>query len=118
MLGDISKASEIYIACGYTDMRKSIDGLAAIVKTKFNLDPFSNTLFLFCGRGNNKIKALYWEGDGFVLLYKRIENGKFNWPRTSNEAKAITNQQFRWLMEGLSIEQKRQIKQVEKSPFC
>ena len=77
MLGDISKAEHIYIACGYTDMRKSIDGLAAIVQQNFKLDPFSNSLFLFCGRSSTKMKVLYWEGDGFVLLYKRLENGKF-----------------------------------------
>ena len=85
MLGDISKAEHIYIACGYTDMRKSIDGLAAIVQQNFKLDPFSNSLFLFCGRSSTKMKVLYWEGDGFVLLYKRLENGKFIWPRNKDE---------------------------------
>lgn len=74
MLGDISKAEHIYIACGYTDMRKSIDGLAAIVQQNFKLDPFSNSLFLFCGRSSTKMKVLYWEGDGFVLLYKDTFN--------------------------------------------
>uniref|UniRef100_UPI000A7CD35B IS66 family insertion sequence element accessory protein TnpB n=1 Tax=Clostridium sp. NkU-1 TaxID=1095009 RepID=UPI000A7CD35B len=69
MLGDISKAEHIYLACGYMDMRKSIDGLSAIVQQNFRLDPFSNSLFLFCGRKCNRIKALFWEGDGFVLLY-------------------------------------------------
>lgn len=77
MLGDISRAEHIYIACGHTDMRKSIDGLASIVQNNFQLDPFSNALFLFCGRRRNRLKALYWEGDGFVLLYKRLENGRF-----------------------------------------
>ncbi|MBR3601473.1 MAG: IS66 family insertion sequence element accessory protein TnpB [Lachnospiraceae bacterium] len=77
MLGDITVAENIYIACGYTDMRKSIDGLAAIVQQQFQLDPFSNTLFLFCGRNRTRMKALLWEGDGFVLLYKRLENGSF-----------------------------------------
>ena len=62
MLGDITVAENIYIACGYTDMRKSIDGLAAIVQQQFQLDPFSNTLFLFCGRNRNRMKALFWEG--------------------------------------------------------
>jgi transposase len=81
MLGDITVAKDIYIACGYTDMRKSIDGLAAIVKEQFHLDPFSRSLFLFCGRHRNRMKALLWEGDGFVLLYKRLENGNFKWPR-------------------------------------
>ncbi|MCH4201183.1 MAG: IS66 family insertion sequence element accessory protein TnpB [Clostridium tyrobutyricum] len=68
MLGDISKAEKIYIATGHTDMRKSIDGLAAIVQKNFELNPFQNSLFLFCGRKRDRLKALYWEGNGFVLL--------------------------------------------------
>lgn len=72
MIGDISKAEHIYIAAGYTDMRKQIDGLSAIVQHHFNLDPFSNSVFLFCGRNSRIMKVLYWEGDGFVLLYKRL----------------------------------------------
>ena len=110
MLGDIAKADRVYIACGYTDMRRSIDGLAAIVQEKFNLNPFENSLFLFCGRKKNRLKALYWEGDGFVLLYKRLENGKYQWPHTSEEARSITQQEFRWLMEGLSIDQPKAVK--------
>lgn len=105
MLGDVSRAERIYLACGYTDMRKSIDGLSALVVQQFQLDPFSNSLFLFCGRRCDRIKALYWEGDGFVLLYKRLERGSFQWPRRESEVRDITPQQFRWLMEGLSIEQ-------------
>jgi transposase len=77
MLGDITGAKDIYIACGYTDMRKSIDGLAVVVKEQFQLDPFTPTLYLFCGKRCDRLKALLWEGDGFVLLYKRLENGKF-----------------------------------------
>lgn len=110
MLGDISNAEHIYIAVGYTDMRKQIDGLAALVQTTFNLDPFSNSVFLFCGRNARVMKALYWEGDGFVLLYKRLENGKFRWPRNEQEVKEITPQQFRWLLEGLAIVQPRMIR--------
>lgn len=59
------------------------------------------------------MKALYWEGDGFVLLYKRLENGKFKWPRDEQEAREITPQQFRWLLEGLSIEQPKAVKQSQ-----
>ena len=73
MLGDVSQVEHIYLACGYTDLRRGIDGLAQIVQ-QFSLDPFSNSLFLFCGRRRDRIKALLWEGDGFVLLYKRMEN--------------------------------------------
>lgn len=112
MLGDISRAEHIYIACGYTDMRKSIDGLAACVKQSFHLDPFSNSLFLFCGHQRDRMKALFWEGDGFVLLYKRLESGRFQWPRNQNEVQNITPQQFRWLIEGLSIEQPKAHRKV------
>jgi transposase len=114
MLGDVSRAEHIYIACGYTDLRKSIDGLAISVRQRFGLDPFSNSLFLFCGRRCDRVKALYWEGDGFVLLYKRLEDGSFQWPRNPEEAKAITWQQFRWLMEGLSIRQPKALQPSSK----
>jgi transposase len=105
MLIDGLLAEHIYLACGHTDMRKSIDGLAVCVKQRFQLDPFSNSLFLFCGHQRDRVKALYWEENGFVLLYKRLESGKFQWPRDASEARAITPQQLRWLMEGLSINQ-------------
>ena len=105
MLIESIRTDHIYVACGYTDMRKSIDGLAAYVQQSFRMDPFSNNLFLFCGRRSDRIKALYWEGNGFILLYKRLEIGKFLWPRKESEAKNITPRQLRWLMEGLSIDQ-------------
>jgi transposase len=113
MLGDICRAEQIYVACGYTDLRKSIDGLSALVQQSFQLDPFSNALFLFCGRRCDRLKALYWEGDGFVLLYKRLEQGRFQWPRTEHEARRITPQQFRWLTEGLSIDQPRAVRRAD-----
>ena len=96
---------EVYVALGYTDLRRGIDGLAAIVQESFALDPFTNTLFLFCGRRKDRIKGLLWEGNGFLLLYKRLETGSFQWPRTGEEARQLTPQQYRWLMEGLSIDQ-------------
>ena len=75
MLSDFTGADKVYLACGYTDLRRGMDGLANIVQQQFRLDPFTNTLFLFCGRRRDRIKALYWEGNGFVLLYKQPENG-------------------------------------------
>lgn len=113
MLGDLSRAENIYLACGYTDMRKSIDGLAAIVQQNFRLDPFSNSLFLFCGHKCSRMKALYWEGDGFVLFYKRLENGRFQWPRSQEEVRKLSGQEFRWLLEGLSIHQPRAVRQIQ-----
>ena len=74
---DLSSVGEVYLACGRTDMRKSIDGLAAIIEQQFRMDPFTRTLFLFCGRRADRIKGLLWEGDGFLLIYKRLESGRF-----------------------------------------
>ena len=105
MLNDFTGADRVYIACGYTDLRRGIDGLAELVRQQFRLDPFGNTLFLLCGRKRDRIKALYWEGNGFLLLYKRLEQGVYQWPRSESEARELTPQQYRWLMEGLKVDQ-------------
>ena len=86
MLNDLPCGTQVYLVTGYTDLRRSIDGLAAIVQGQLRLDPFCKGLFLFCGRRCDRIKGLLWEGDGFLLLYKRLDNGRFQWPR--NESKA------------------------------
>ena len=112
MLNDFNCSCPVYIACGYTDLRRGIDGLATLVKSQFQMDPFQRALFLFCGRRRDRIKALYWEGDGFVLLYKRLESGSFQWPRSETEVKALTPQQYRWLMDGVSIDQPKAHKAV------
>jgi len=64
-----------YLACGATDMRKSINGLASIVEGSFHLDPFSGMLFAFCNRNRDRLKILEWDGDGFWLYFKRLERG-------------------------------------------
>lgn len=88
MLNDLSLDKQVYIVTGYTDLSRSIDGLAMIIKAQLQLDPYSTALFLFCGRRCDHIKGLLWEGDGFLLLYKRLDNGRFQWPR--NEKRSIT----------------------------
>jgi len=110
MIGDISVANELYIVCGYTDMRKSIDGLCAVIQHTFHMDPRGRSLYLFCGRRCDRIKALLYEADGFVLLYKRLEaDGRYRWPRNRAEVRAITWQQLDWLLTGLEIEQPKAI---------
>lgn len=87
MLNDATGFDKIFIATGYTDLRRGIDGLASTIKYQFELDPFQkNILFLFCGKRTDRIKGLVWEGDGFLLLYKRLNVGGFSWPRTKEEA--------------------------------
>ena len=118
MLGDISQVDEIYLICGYTDLRKSIDGLSSVVEDILHFSARRNALFLFCGRQADRIKALYWDGTGHVLLSKRLAEKQFQWPRNQEELRLLTKQEFRWLMEGLSIEQKKAFKPGRAAMVC
>ena len=105
MLNNASGFRKVYIAAGYTDLRRGIDGLASIVKFNFQLDPYEkDILFLFCGRRSD-----------FLLLYKRLELGGFSWPRTKEEALEITPEQYRALMQGLEIVSRHPIQEVQPS---
>jgi transposase len=105
----------IYLACGATDMRKSIDTLAALITHSFDLDLFSNTWFVFCNRGRNKLKLLRWDHNGFWLYYRRLENGRFEWPSAPTDKRisvVISRRQLAWLLDGLPIEQHKAHKEV------
>ncbi|SHJ00281.1 IS66 family insertion sequence element accessory protein TnpB [Desulfofundulus thermosubterraneus] len=105
MLNEFS-IDRVYLACGATDLRKSIDGLAVLVKEGFELNPFSSCLFVFCNRQRDKIKILHWDHNGFWLYYRRLEKGKFPWPeRSTSSTITISRRELRWLLDGLSIEQ-------------
>jgi len=96
----------VHLACGSTDLRKSIDALAALVTYSFELDPFSNSLFVFCNRGRDKIKILYWDHNGFWLFYRRLEKGHFKWPKSGAQVtQSISRRQLQWLLDGLKLEQ-------------
>lgn len=112
MLGELSGVAKIYLVTGYTDMRKSIDGLMGIIRDMYEMDPFSNSLYLFCGRRCDRLKALHFDRDGFVLYYKRLDNGSYQWPRKASEVRPLSRQEYRWLLEGLSIDQPRAIRPV------
>lgn len=119
MLYEINCFQEIYIACGKTDLRKGIDGLAAIVKEKFDLSPFQeDVLFLFCGTRQDRFKGLVWEGDGFVLLYKRIEAGRVKWPRNLSDLAQIDAEDFRQLLNGMTILEKSSIHKISCSDIA
>ena len=115
---DLSKVTNYYVACGYTDLRRGIDGLVSIIQLQFGMNLKEDSLFLFCGRRTDRIKALYWSGDGYVLVYKRLSNGRFQWPRSTEELRKLESQSFRWLMEGLKIDQPKAIrKEKQKELF-
>ncbi|MEI7028433.1 IS66 family insertion sequence element accessory protein TnpB [Paenibacillus sp. y28] len=97
----------VYLACGATDMRKSIDGLAAIVQEQFALDPFSSALFVFCNYRRDKLKILHWDTNGFWLYYRRLERGSFQWPDGGITPLCLTPRELRWLLDGLSLAQRQ-----------
>lgn len=74
---DFSRVQNYYIACGYTDMRKQIDGLVAMVELQYGQTLDERSIFLFCVHRADRIKALYWDGTGYVLLYKRLTEKRF-----------------------------------------
>ncbi|MCQ2602139.1 MAG: IS66 family insertion sequence element accessory protein TnpB [Treponema sp.] len=103
MLEDVAKIQRVVLACGTVDLRKGIEGLSMIIGDKYRQNPFEKgTLFLFCGKRSDRIKGLLWMGDGFLLLYKRFEDGSLSWPRTTQEAADLTEEQFHYLMLGLN----------------
>lgn len=109
---------KVYLACGPTDLRKSIDGLAIIVSESFKLDPFSNALFVFCNRNKDKMKILHWEYSGFWLYYKRLEKGVFKWPDTKSDMSlCVSSRELTWLLDGLSLHQKEAHKEVVERLF-
>jgi len=108
----LSGSTRVYLACGATDLRKSIDGLAALVQAGFGLDLFASSLFVFCNRERNKLKILYWDHNGFWLFYRRLEKGTFEWPRGSEGTVAVTSRELRWLLDGLSLSQRQAHPQV------
>ena len=82
----LSPAVRIYLATGATDLRRSIDGLSALVRERFDLDPLSGHLFLFRNRRGDRVKILLWDQSGFWVLYKRLEQGTFAWPSDADDA--------------------------------
>jgi transposase len=103
MLEDAAGIRRVVLACGTVDLRKGIDGLVMIIGDKYKQNPFEKgTLFLFCGQRSDRIIGLLWQGTGFLLLYKRLEDGRLSWPRTTEEAAELTEEQFNYLMLGLN----------------
>ena len=103
MLDNAFEIRRVILATGRVDLRKGVLGLATIIGTDYDKNPYEKgTLFLFCGNRSDRMKGLLWIGTGFVLLYIRLEDGRFSWPRDSKEAAEITEEQFKLLMLGIN----------------
>lgn len=94
----------IYLANFFVDMRKSIDGLSLLVCEHFDQNPASGSVYVFLNKSRNKIKILYFDRNGFVLWYKRLERGRFILSKTPDEkVYALSESQLRWLLDGLDF---------------
>ena len=100
MIG-LPAGTKVWLACGVTDMRKGFDGLAALVQLSLREDPFSGQLFVFRGRRGDRVKILWWDGDGLCLFAKRLERGRFVWPRATDGTVQLTQAQLSMLLEGI-----------------
>ena len=101
------EGKRVYLACGHTDMRKCINGLAAIVGSSFDMNPKDCALFVFCNKNRDRLKILEWDGDGFWLHLKRLEKGHFRWPAPGDEATmTLTGEELAILLGGARVELK------------
>jgi transposase len=102
MILDISKL-KIYVKPGPTDFRKQINGLSIIVQEEMELNPLNGNLYVFCNKSRNRIKILYWDKTGFAMWLKRLEKGKFPWPRNVEEALEIDLEKMKMLLSGIDF---------------
>ena len=114
MLG-LSPDVEIFLAPGVTDMRKSFDGLAALVENELELSALSGALFVFCNRRRDRLKVLHWDGSGLCVYAKRLERGTFAWPRSSAPTLRFSEFQLRGLLHGIDFREARERKWLRKS---
>ena len=96
---------KVYLALGFTDMRKSVNGLSIQVSEIYEKDPYSGHLFVFCNRRKKILKILYWDRNGFAVWYKKLEKHRFRWPEKEEDLIEICQRELQWLLEGLDVHQ-------------
>jgi transposase len=102
MTVDLSRV-KIYIRPGYTDLRKAVNGLTAIIQEEMELNPLSGSVFLFCNRSRKLLKAVWWDLTGFWLSQKRLEKDKFPWPEHERAAEEIGVEEVKMLLSGIDF---------------
>jgi len=107
------EGKRICLACGITDMRKAINGLAARVDGEFNLDAYGPSVFVFCNRHRDRLKILEWDGDGFWLYFKRLEKGKFRWPTDEEPTMGLAPEELMLLLKSPGVIQKVLRKEIK-----
>ena len=105
MLREATWFKKVTIKCGKTDLRRGISGLMSVIRLEYGLDPVEEgTLFLFCGNKRNCIKGICFDQDGFCMIVKRLTDGVYQWPRSTDEARSLSQEEFHRLMEGFTVQ--------------
>ena len=105
MLRETTWFKKVIIKCGRTDLRRGISGLMSVIRLEYGLDPVEEgTLFLFCGNKRNCIKGICFDQDGFCMIVKRLTDGVYQWPRSTDEARSLSQEEFHRLMEGFTVQ--------------
>jgi transposase len=100
----LTSSTRVFLFAGPTDMRMGFNGLLGLVESKLKEDPTQGHLFVFCNRGHNRIKILFWDGSGLWVCAKRLEKGTFDWPQVGVDHPVLSVQELTWVLEGLSLE--------------
>jgi transposase len=106
----LGPATKVYLAVGATDLRKGFDGLYGLAREALGLDPLSGHLALFCNRQRNRLKVLFWDGNGLWICTKRLERGRYSWPTQLEESSAcvtLSHEEFSLLIGGIDLSQTR-----------
>ena len=109
-----SGKKEIYIVCGYTDMRKGVNGLAGIASLRLACEHLESAMYIFCNRSKNSVKIIEWDGDGFWLYQKRLEKGTFPWPAENEKVQkiSISDKEFSCLFSGTKLRRRLEMKEI------
>ena len=115
---DIPRDQLIYIAAQPVDMRKSFDGLSTCVRDALELNPLEGQLFVFRNKSGDKIKLLWWDRNGFVQYYKRLEKGRFKWPKADDSKVVLSKQELELLLDGVDLRRIKRLASVVLKDVC
>ena len=109
----LPSGARVWLACGYTDMRKGMDGLAMLAQQVLQENPFSGALFAFRGKRGGLVKLLWFDGQGLCLFSKRLDKGHFHWPVTDTGRVSLTPAQLSMLLEGIDWRMPARVRRPE-----
>lgn len=103
----------VYLAVKPLDMRRSFDGLSVYIQSYLKMNPLKDGLFIFRNKKGDKTKLLYWHRNGLVIVYKRLEQGRFKWPKSDQESMSLTRQELELLLDGIDLSKLKRLPQLD-----